>query len=195
MRKVNEPLRREIRAMAANDLAIREALVAEGVLAKEGYHPRMEAVHRSNAARLKILIAQHGWPGKSLAGDDGAEAAWLIVQHSIGDPPFMRQCLLLLKEAAAEGEVPLRHPAMLEDRIRIFEGRPQRYGSQFGPDGAPYPIEDPDHVDDRRRAVGLGPLEERRALLQKQDDREQVRLPPNWREEYEKWLRAVGWRP
>lgn len=26
----------------------------------------------------------------SLVGEDGAEAAWLIVQHSIGNPPFMR---------------------------------------------------------------------------------------------------------
>jgi hypothetical protein len=194
MEKLNEPARQEILRMAADDLSVREALVAEGALAKHGYHPRMEAVHRSNAARLRLLIERHGWPGRSLVGDDGAEAAWLIVQHSIAEPPFMRRCLLLMKQAADEGEVLPWQPAMLEDRIRIFEGKPQIYGSQFGPDGELYPIEDPDQVDDRRRAVGLDSLEARRALLQKQADRERSVFPPDWREAYDKWLRTTGWR-
>jgi hypothetical protein len=194
MEKMNELLRQEILSMAANDLSVRGELVAEGSLAKQGYHPRMEAVHRSNAARLRTLIEQHGWPGISLVGEEGAEAAWLIAQHSIGEPLFMRQCLLLLKQAAADKEILPWQPAMLEDRIRVFEGMPQMYGSQFGPDGEPCPIEDPGRVDERRRAVGLDPLEARRALLQKQADREQVERSPHWQEEYERWLRAVGWR-
>jgi hypothetical protein len=36
---------------------------------------KMEAVHIGNAARLRELIAVHGWPDESLAGKDGAEAA------------------------------------------------------------------------------------------------------------------------
>jgi hypothetical protein len=34
----------------------------------------MEAVHRRNAARLRELIALHGWPAEDIAGKDGAEA-------------------------------------------------------------------------------------------------------------------------
>lgn len=80
--------------MAANDLSVREELIAEGSLGKQGYHPRMEAVHKINAARLATIIEQHGWPGRSFVGDDGAEATWLIAQHSIGNPTFMRHhCL------------------------------------------------------------------------------------------------------
>jgi hypothetical protein len=40
--------------------------------------------------------------------------------------------------------------------------RPQFYGTQFYADESgnfgPRPIEDPDHVDERRQAVGLQPL-------------------------------------
>ena len=36
--------------------------------------------------------------------------------------------------AAREHLVPAWQPAMLEDRIRVFEGRPQLYGTQLEPD-------------------------------------------------------------
>lgn len=184
--------------MAANDLSVREELIAEGSLGKQGYHPRMEAVHKINAAHLATIIEQHGWPGRSLVGDDGAEAAWLIAQHSIGNPTFMRQCLSLLKQAASHGEVLRWQPAMLEDRIRMFEGKPQIYGSQFQPDESgqvvPYPIDSPGEVEDRRREVGLNSLKEKIAELRGQAAREKAQLPPNWRKEYDEWLRAVGWR-
>lgn len=48
---------------------------------------------------------------------------------------------------------------MLEDRVRIKEGKPQLYGSQLS--GNPLcfdPIEDEAHVDERRRSIGLEPL-------------------------------------
>lgn len=187
--------------MATHDLAVRQELIADGSLGKYGYHPRMEAVHQSNAARLISLIDQHGWPGRSLVGEDGAEAAWLIAQHAIGIPPFMRECLLILQQAGLRGEAPCWQAAMLEDRIRMFEGRPQIYGTQFRPGdhGEPvsHPIEDPAGVDDRRRAVGLNTLEERTAELREQAAREKIE-PLADREahqrEYETWLRRVGWR-
>ena len=54
--------------------------------------------------------------------------------------------------------------AYLEDRVRVGEGLPQFYGTQFYADEAgnfgPRPIEDPDHVDERRQAVSLQPLSE-----------------------------------
>lgn len=158
----------------------------------------MEAVHKSNAARLTTIIEQHGWPGESLVGENGARAAWLIAQHAIGNPPFMRQCLSLLKQAASENEVPQWHAAMLEDRIRMYEGRPQVYGTQFQPDKngefTPYTIENPESVNDRRRAVGLNTLEERMVEMREQSAQEKVPLPPSWEAEYERRLHSVGWR-
>mgnify|MGYP001560728744 CR=1 FL=1 len=49
--------------------------------------------------------------------------------------------------------------AYLEDRILVNEGKPQLYGTQFL-EGAPRPIKDPDHVDERRKSVGLESLAE-----------------------------------
>ena len=74
--------------------------------------------------------------------------------------------LALLKDLARDGSLfQGYHPlevAMLEDRIRTFEGRPQRYGTQFDWDEHGHlsllPLEDPAGVDARRRAIGLGPL-------------------------------------
>lgn len=184
--------------MAKNDLSVREALVADGSLGHALYHPRMEAVHKSNAARLAAIIEQYGWPGNRLVGEEGAWAAWLIAQHGIGNPSFMRHCLTLLKQAASNNEVMPWHVAFLEDRIRMYEGKPQRYGTQFQPNKngelEPYPIENLEAVNDRRLAVGLNTIEERTAELTAQSTRENIPTPPDLDEQYQKWLYSVGWR-
>src|ERR1043165_1783960 len=117
LRQPDENLRRELLAMLEEDLSVREELAAEGSLF-DGYHRRMQAVHRRNAARLAEIIEQYGWPGRGLVGDDAARAAWMIVQHAISEPDLQRRVLVLIKEAAASGEAPLWQAAMLEDRIR-----------------------------------------------------------------------------
>ncbi len=190
----NEELRRELVAMAALDLEMRENLIRRGVIF-DGYHPEMEAIHVRNASRLKEILAEYGWPVPALVGDDGAEAAWLIVQHAIGDPPLQRQCLRLLQDAAQSGEVPLWQSAMLEDRIRMFEGKPQLYGTQLETDseGAlrPYLLEEPECVEERRSKVGLEPLSKR---LARERPSPKPAAPARFESEYQAWLSRVGWR-
>lgn len=201
MRQLDENLRQELLTMLAQDLSMREELAADGSLF-EGYHPRMEALHRKNAARLAQIIEHLGWPGRSLVGDDGAKAAWMIAQHAISEPDLQRRALILIKRAADLGEAPPWQAAMLEDRIRGFEGRQQIYGTQFDWDAdgemSPYPaIENAEQVDERRREVGLGPLGEeikrRREAIAETNER-----PPDdiaeWRRQVEEWARRVGWR-
>jgi hypothetical protein len=196
MDEMNQPLRDELVAMEEEDLRVRAELAAGGSLS-DGYHPRMEEVHRRNAARLREIIDAHGWPGHRLAGEGGAKAAWLIAQHAIGEPPFQRRCLELLQAAADAGDVPAWQAAFLEDRIRVFEGKLQRYATQFeiGDDGRPIPceIEEPEKVDERRLAVGLEPLDERlsRADWSEPPDPE---IRARREREYRQWLRKVGWR-
>jgi hypothetical protein len=196
---MDEALRRELLVMAAEDQRVRAELAADGSLF-DGYHPRMAEVHRRNAARLSKVIAAHGWPGRRLVGEDGAEAACLVLHHAIGDPPLQRRGLGLLRQAAAAGEVAAVHAAMLEDRIAFFEGRPQRYGTQldWGEDGAlvPHPIDDPAGADERRRLLGLPPLEE--AVRWAREAAAQDGEPPaggaERRRRAEEWARSVGWR-
>jgi hypothetical protein len=190
----NEELRRELLGMVARDLEVREDLIGRGVL-YDGYHPEMEAVHIQNASRLKEILSEHGWPVPALVGDDGAEAAWLIVQHAIGDPPLQRQCLRLLRSAARSSGVPLWQAAMLEDRIRMFEGKPQIYGTHLETDSdgtvRPYLLEDPEHVEERRSRVGLEPLSKR---LAREEPSPLPADPERFEQEYQAWLRRVGWR-
>ena len=181
--------------MQAEDVRVREELAKEGVLT-EGYEPRMDAVHRRNAERLGAIVGEHGWPGRGLVGDDGAEAAWQTLQHAVGRPDLMRGHLPLLQQAAAQGEVPEWHPAYVLDRIRFFEGRPQVYGTQYDVDeegfSSLWPVEDPDGVNERRKKVGLPPLAANaRSRLHKPLSPAQVKAR---REAGEAWARAVGWR-
>jgi uncharacterized protein DUF6624 len=184
----------ELIAMAAHDRKVSDELAASGAL-YEGYHPRMAAVHERNALRLHEIMAQIGWPTERIVGKQAAEAAWLIAQHAIAHPQFQRSCLELLATAAREHLVPAWQPAMLGDRIRVFEGRPQLYGTQLEPDEhgnmRPHPIEDPERVDERRRAVGLEPLADVLARTKPQP------LPADrkrFERDYQEWLIAVGWR-
>jgi hypothetical protein len=193
---MNHPLRDELLRLEAYDQAVRAELAADGSLF-ESYHPRMAAVHRAHAARLREIISEFGWPGEAMVDRDGAKAAWLVAQHSIGEPDFMRRCRTLLDEASARGEVPRWHFALMDDRIRVYEGRPQRYGSQLrgGPDGLePFPLEDPAKVEQWRRELGLPPLDEIIA-------RSRAHPPPSPRDPAAKeaqeyaWRREVGWIP
>ena len=84
---IDEQLRVELLAMKAEDLRVREALLACGELSGP-YAPQMEVVHKRNAEQLRKIIKIHGWPAEDVAGVDGAEAAWLIAQHAIGEPGF-----------------------------------------------------------------------------------------------------------
>jgi hypothetical protein len=197
---MNEALRDELLAMEAEDRVLRAELAADGSLFGRGYHPRMEAVHRRNAARLKAIIDQHGWPGRSLVGAEGCNAAWLILQHAISDPALQRHGLRLLQDACSRGEVPPDQVAMLDDRIRIFEGRPQCYGSQFDWDEhgemSPLSMDDREHVDQRRRAAGMAPLTEHTRLMREQAAASGERPPTDYverRREMDAWARSVGW--
>src|SRR6185503_7093627 len=111
-------LREELIAMAGEDRRVRDELLRAGELPADVYAERMAEVHRRNNARMPAILREHGWPGRSRVGDDGAEAAWLIVQHAVLAPAVQRRGLALLRRAVATGEAPAWQLAYLEDRVR-----------------------------------------------------------------------------
>jgi hypothetical protein len=192
----NDNLRIKLLAWIAEDDATAQRLASDGSLF-DGYHPEMEAVHRENARRLAEVIATYGWPGRTLVGPEGAAAAWRIVQHAISEPELVRAWLPMIEEAAERTEVDRTHVAMLLDRVRVFEGRPQLYGTQYdwSEDGQYMTpmvgIEDPASVDDRRTMVGLPPLQWRRSPP------ENAQRPHDLAgraRQMEEWATRVGWR-
>lgn len=157
---MDESLEKALLDMEAHDKAVRTELTAAGDL-NLTYHPRLEEIHRANASRLRQIIAVFGWPGIALVGENGAKAAWLIALHSISEPSFMRHCRDLLDTASQQGDAPRWQYAIIDDRIRVYEGRPQRYGTQLrpGPNGLePHPIENQGRVNSMRMQAGLPPL-------------------------------------
>lgn len=155
-------LRRELLALADEDKSARDAWIAS-IEAKKppaeesGLLAKVVAVDQKSTRVLKAVIAKHGWPGNRLVGDDGAAAAWLLVQHADRDRALQVDVLARMKPMVESGEVQARHYAYLYDRIAVAEKRPQLYGTQL--DGnKPFPIEDEANVESRRAAVGLPSL-------------------------------------
>ena len=150
-------LRREILALVAEDQKARFAAIEkrDDPAAREA----VAAIDRKATARMKEILAKHGWPGRQLVGDDGSRGAWLLVQHADADVAFQKQCLALLEKAVAAGDADAQSHAYLYDRVAVAEGRPQRWGTQFR-DGEPQPIEDAANVDARRAAIGLPTMAE-----------------------------------
>ena len=128
-------------------------------------------VEQRHADRIwTILDDYETWPGRRLVGDDGAQAAWILVQEAIEDPGLQRRCLELLDVAVDSGDADPQHYALLLDRVRMADGLPQLYGSQFvvgrSGDLEPWPIDDLAAVEQRRRKVGLPPFADHSAEMQ-----------------------------
>jgi hypothetical protein len=124
---------------------------------------QLTEVDRDNTRWLKETLKARGWPGYTLVGRDGSMAAWLLAQHADLEPAFQEEVLAILGSAVERGEASGAHLAYLTDRVRLAQGKTQVYGTQFHTvDGkaVPLPLENPEQVDERRRAVGLITLEE-----------------------------------
>jgi hypothetical protein len=125
---------------------------------------KMQKIDHDNLAWFKQVVEKNGWPGKSMVGPDGAQGAFLIVQHAVSDLDFMADCLDKLQPAYKAGEAEGQWVALLTDRLLIMrEKKKQLYGTQLqSKDGkmVPQPIEDEANVDQRRKELGMQPLEQ-----------------------------------
>lgn len=115
---------------------------------------------QKNMERLAEIVDKYGWPGATLFGLAAAQSAFLVLQH--GDKEHQEKYLPLFREAVLNNEAASSDLALLEDRVRVRNGRPQIYGSQLNGAARPelFPIEDEVNVDKRRESVGLEPLAE-----------------------------------
>ena len=124
---------------------------------KIGYHPILKELHHKNAMRLDAIFKEEGYDILKKMDEKTKEATFIIIQHAISDPPFMKEMYDVFKRYDLK-----LYSAYLYDRLAYFQRRPQCYGTQFhyGLDGKMqlYQTQDLGHVDERRKSVGLGPI-------------------------------------
>jgi len=178
---------------------LRDKLVQSGQLS-EGYNEEMKELHNRNAKILSDIIDTIGYPTIDKVGQEANEAAWLVIQHSIGQPEFMKKCAKLLEKAVSENKANPKSLAYLTDRIAVLEGKPQLYGTQFDWDKngnlSPNLFDDLNKVNKRRKSIGLNTLEEQTEIIRRQAKNENQSPPTdieNRKQEIEEWKRNVGW--
>jgi len=189
----------KIIALRDQDLKLRQELLDRGEL-NEGYNKEMELLHLKNTHTLEEIIDDIGYPTIDKVGQEASEATWIIIQHSISSPDFMRKCLRLLESATIEKKVNPQNLASLSDRIAVFEGRPQVYATQYDWDEhgnlSPREYDDIQKVNKRRNSIGLCTVEENTRLIRERTKQEGGKPPSDLKsrnKEYEIWRRHVGW--
>lgn len=117
----------------------------------------------ANQQFLKSILPTNGWFSKSDYSKEARQTAFLIVQHATNDPDLMKDAQKRMKEGVKTGDVNPSSYALLVDRLNLMDGKPQVYGSQMAclnGQYVPSEIEDPEHVDERRAEMKLGPIKD-----------------------------------
>ena len=163
----NQPLKKELDAIYASDQGGRQK--HEGIARQYGNDsPEMRALWQEmrltdslNLRKITALLDSHGWPTKAEVGNMGTQTVFLVVQHS--NLPTMQKYFPMAQQAAEQGNLAKSALALMQDRLLMWQGKPQIYGSQLTQDNKTnkmvfHPIEDEAHVDERRAAIGMEPL-------------------------------------
>lgn len=154
------------------DQSVREEVVALFRLVNEGHvglvdslvdaSERMERIDSENIRLVQSLLDK-GFP-KGL-DESSYEAIWIIVDHA--DVAVQEQYLPVMKKAARKGLISANSLATLCDRIDLYRGRCQKYGTQSYAvvvDGENvcyiWPVKRPRRVDALRRRIGICPMSE-----------------------------------
>ena len=161
----DKPLREQLKSMVREDQAVRyeyiNAWQTGNSSAADSLLKRMQYVDSVNLRQVTDILDSRGWVGRDVVGD-ACEAIWVIIQHA--GLEAQGKYLPLFREAVSRGELHASAVAMMEDRVAVFEGRPQKYGSQLqrGEDGTytPFELLDAENVDEWRAEVGMASLAE-----------------------------------
>jgi len=141
---------------------------------REELSPRLNSMDSQNTSDLKGLIRIHKWFKISEFGVKADINAWLIVQHADLDREFQKSVLATLEKLWRSAETSPSNFAYLHDRVSASWNNPtKRVLQTYGTQGMcivpgrwePIPIKDSNKVNDRRKEVGLGSLEDQIKLM------------------------------
>ena len=163
----DKPLRRRLQMIMKTDQEVRIAFMAarnqmpyDSIAVAEA-EKEMQRVDRINQEQICKILDTRGWVGCDKVGN-AVGAYWAVIQHA--GLEVQKKYFPLFQEAALKGDIAREGLAMMEDRINLFEGKPQRYGSQIVDDDKGgkmvYQLLDAQQVDKWRSEMGMEPLED-----------------------------------
>jgi hypothetical protein len=161
---------------------------------EDEYHPDLEKLHIRNAKTLEKLIEKNGFPVLSNSGEEGVKLAWMVIQHAISLPDFIRSSLDQMRFAAAQRDYPLELLAYTEDLVAYLEGRGQIYGTHMewrNGEYVPSQVSDPQYLEHRRKSFGLTNLEDQNMTYPLERP---PKDPEKKLENFIKWKKRVGWQ-
>lgn len=112
--------------------------------------------HRNQELVISI-IEKCGMPTLEEVSQNEMNAIWLGLQHT--DKKFRKKYFPQIEKAVAKGDLSKEQYALMKDRILMDEGKPQLYGTQLE-NGELYDLQDPETVNERRKEIGLEPIED-----------------------------------
>lgn len=146
-------------------------LASDNIMHRYGMPSRqMDSINRVianvdsiNMLRLEKIFNKYGWTNKQLVGLEGSDRAFIIILHA--PLIYQKKYFEMIKTAVNNGDLEKNALAYLTDKILTKEGKKQLYGTQlkYSYETKSYefkPIEDEKNVNERRKEVGLGPIEE-----------------------------------
>ncbi|WP_210463873.1 DUF6624 domain-containing protein [Rufibacter roseolus] len=154
-----DALRAELEKIHDTDQAVRQGFDQVKEEDRNAFFTKMQQVDSVNQIAVIKMLEKYGWLPQSKIGGKAADGLFLVVQHA--PARVIRKYLPSLKKMAQKGEASPTDAAMMEDRLLMFEGEKQIYGTQATSmgreDGKMYiwPIEDSKHVNERRKAAGF----------------------------------------
>ncbi len=127
--------------------------------------PNLMLTDNSNLIEVRKIFYSYGFPNYDLVGRRSSENFWLIVQHQDRTPQFQDSVLTAMKIEAEKGKASWANYAYLIDRVKVNTGEKQIYGTQMqlnknNTTYEPKPVIEPDKLNERRKIVGLGTIEE-----------------------------------
>ena len=134
--------------------------------APQWYYPvgaYKQQIAKENYDTMQRLLEEYGWPKYSMVGKIAADAPLLVINHHESDS-VRKKYLAQIKQSCLDKEGSCMEYAKIQDRILVNEDKLQIYGMQFRynekRDLEPFPIIDPEYVDQRRSEIGLEPLKD-----------------------------------
>lgn len=121
-------------------------------------------INVKNLQELETLLSQKGWPKRSEVGQEAAGAAFFVLQHSNGEA--QQKYISMFEKSCRENEASCQQYALMFDRMRMNQDKPQRFGTHTYLDPSKgrtdelYPLEDESKVDAWRKEIGLEPLKD-----------------------------------